>query len=321
MARRRTEPTHLDSLTSLLGSLYWISASLLPAKVRWHAGSLLGMTIYCLLPSRRHVVQRNLEICFPEMTPNERKRNIVQAFKYAGRGILSWGFAMFAKESRVRKEITWEGREYLEQLIRSQRPVILLHPHFTAPLITLRAIGQLSDVVAMYKPPKNPIFDMGFKCSMEGLQSNIRWVNVLYRKRSNNAIKLIPSYGNMRPIYRAMKNATPFFFLPDQNSTSKKHSEFVPFFGVTASTYSSLTRFVQFANAEVVMCYSSILDKGKGYLVTIEPLPENLIQGFAKEDATRMNMEIEKHVQRQPLQYFWLHKRFKSRPPGEPSLY
>ena len=321
MARRRTEPTLLDFLTSLLGSLFWLSASLLPAKARWYAGSLLGMTFFYLLPARRHVVRRNLEICFPDMTPNERERNTVQVFKFAGRGFLSWGFALFAKESRIRKEITWEGRDYLEQLIRSKRPVILLHPHFTAPLITLRAIGQLSNVVAMYKPPKNPIYAMGYKCSMEGLQSNIRWVNVLYRKRGKHSIKMIPSFGNMRPFYRALKDATPFFFLPDQNSSSTKHSEFVPFFGVSASTYSSLTRFAQFANADVVMCYSSILDKGKGYLVKIESLPEDLIQGIAKEDTTRMNMEIEKRVQRLPLQYFWLHKRFKSRPPGEPSLY
>ena len=321
MGRRYTEPKLQDHIFGLIGTLFWYSAGLLPSKWRWHLGGVLGSLLYLLNSNRRNVVKRNLELCFPEMSQIDRDHVAMQVFRFAGRGLLSWGFALFASDDRIKKEISWHGRETLETYLDSGKPVILLCPHLVSPMLTLRAIGELTPVVSMYEPPRNPIFDQGYHCALNGNQTKYGWVNRLYRKRGRHSIQMISSLGSMRPFYKALDKGTPFFLLPDQNAKRPAHRVFVPFFGVNAATYTSLTRFVRYRNARVFLCFSVMNADGSGHELHTEQLPEEFISGDLEEDARRLNATIEKLVRRAPEQYFWLHKRFKTRPPGEPSIY
>jgi len=321
MASRSTEPTVLQQCTGFAGSLLWYLSSLMPSRFRWVAGGTIGTILYYLHGERRRITQCNLELCFPEKSKSQCAQIALQSFQFAGRGVLSWGFAMFASDKRIRREVTWHGEETLNNYLKTKKSLILLCPHFVSPMLTLRSVGLLSPAVSMYKPPVNPIFDMGYHCALSGKKSKYRWLNWIYRKRSHNHIDMVSSSGKMLPFYRALKQGIPFFYLPDQNAKREAHRVFTPFFNVPAATYTSLTRFGQYTSARIFLCFSIMKPSAKGYELYTEQLAEDFITGDAEQDARRLNKTIETLVRRVPEQYFWLHRRFKTRPPGEPSVY
>ena len=271
--------------------------------------------------TRRNVVHRNLELCFPEKSQSERDHILRESFKSAGRGIFSWGFALFASEQRLDREIVWHGHETLQNFLNSNESAILLCPHFVTPMLTLRAIGRITPVIAMYLPPRNPVFDDGYHCALTGIKSKHKWLNRLYRKRGQHNIKMVSAIRNMKPFYRALQRSVPFFYLPDRNANIAAHTVFAPFFGVEAATYCSLTRFAMFRQSRIFLCYAVMLSDASGYELHTELLPKNFVTGDLETDAENLNNTIEKLVRRLPEQYFWLHRRFKTRPKGEPPIY
>ncbi len=319
--RRPIEPTLKQKVFGLTGSFAWFGLSLLPLRLRWAVGSAIGAALYCTVGSRRRIVRRNLELCFPEKTVRQRKKLAMQTFQNAGRGFLSWGFALFAGQQRIEQEVDWQGRETFAAFVKRRQPVILLCPHFCAPMLTLRIIGTTTPAVSMYRPPRNPLFDAGYHCALTGIESGVGWLDRIYRKRSNHHIRMIPSRGSMRPFYKALDSGTPFFYLPDQNANRPAHATFAPFFGVPAATYTTLTRFARFRNARIILCHTVISEERRRYEMRTEFLPEDFISGDLQADAHRLNQLIESLVRQAPDQYFWLHRRFAARPQGEPPLY
>ena len=156
---------------------------------------------------------------------------------------------------------------------------------------------------------------------MTGIESNYSWINRIYRKRTDHSVRFLSSRKNMRPFFRAMDKATPFFYLPDQNANKPSHATFAPLFGVAASTFTSLTRFAQYRNARVMVCHTVISADHKRYEMQTELLAEDFISGDQQQDAERLNQLIEKLILKTPDQYFWMHRRFATRPEGEPPLY
>lgn len=321
MANHPTEPTRRQKVFGLIGSLIWYCISLLSLRVRWAVGSVIGTALYFLAHTRRKIVLRNFELCFPEKSVAERKQLAMRTFRNTGRGFLSWGFALFASQRRINQEVEWQGRDTFQAFVELNRPVILLCPHFVTPMLTLRSIGALTPVVSMYRPPRNPLFDEGYHCALTGIESQNPWINRIYRKRGGHNIRMIPSHDNMRPFYQALERGTPFFYLPDQNANKPAHATFAPFFGVPASTYTSLTRFAQFRNARILLCHTIMSEQRKCYEMRTEMLPEDFISGDRQDDAARLNRLIESLARQAPDQYFWMHRRFRNRPPGEPPIY
>ncbi len=321
MGRRSTKPSPKHQFFAFLASILWGACALMPQKPRWYVGSVLGKLLYWLAPKRREIVLRNLELCFPEQSEPARRQLASQVFRNAALGVLSWGLALFASDRRIEKEISWYGRETMEGFLETNQSVILLSPHFVAPLMLVRSIGLLTPLVAMYYPPVNPVIDMTYHCALEGRQSPYRWVNWMYAKRGKNSIQMRSSRGSMRPFYDALKHGLPFFYLPDQNAKIEAHTVFAPFFGIEAATYTALTRFAQYRNSRIILCYGLIRPDGKGFDLHTEMLPQNFVMGDVQKDAIRLNQMIENLVRRAPDQYFWLHRRFKTRPEGEAPIY
>ncbi len=320
MAHRPTEITPKQKAYGLIGSIIWKWLSLLPLPLRWMVGDCIGQVLYHMMKSRRRIVLRNLELCFAEKTAAERKQLAIKTFKNAGKGVLSWGFALFASRRQIEGDINWQGRDTFQTFIR-HHPVILLCPHFVTPMLTVRAIGMVTPLLLMYRPPRNPIFDMGYHCALTGTQASVTWVNRLYGKRDQHQISLIGSRENMRVIYQTLATGTPFLYLPDQNANRPKQATFAPFFGVQASTYTTLTRFARYNNARVMLCHMTMSTDSKKYEMRTELLPEDFISGDLLADAVKLNQLIEVLVREHPEQYFWLHRRFATRPAGEPPIY
>lgn len=158
--------------------------------------------------------------------------------------------------------------------------------------------------VSLYQKQSNPAWD---KATLEG------------RLRFSNPV-LIPKSkaSDLRPVIREMKKGLPFYYLPDMDH-GKKHSIFVPFFGVSAATLPMVSRLARVTKAKVVWCIATMTDEG--YFVRVSEPWKDFPTADFEADTARVNRELEAWIRQHPDQYLWVHRRFKTRPEGEPSLY
>ena len=282
-------------LVAFLWLLHWLPLPLLRAL-----GGGLGRLLYLCGRERREVALINLRLCFPEKSELEREL------------IAKAHFVAFAQAVLDRTLGWWASRERLERIIRIHgvdnltdpegRPVIMLSPHFVGldaggTVVSMHVIG-----CSVFSRQKNPVLD---KLLYDG------------RMRFNDVI-LLSRQDGMRKIVKALKEGHPFYYLPDMDF-GPKESIFVPFFGVQAATIPALSRLVRLTGARVVPIITRQVPDG--YEVEVMPPWEGFPGESVEADTESMNRFIESQVLRMPEQYFWLHKRFKTRPFGEQRFY
>lgn len=263
-------------------------------------GWLLGRLLYAFGRERREVTLINLRLCFPEKTEAEREELARRNFVAFSRAVLDRTLGWWASKERLERIIRITGVEYLKD--PEGGPVILLSPHFVgldagATRISMHIVG-----CSVYSNQKNPVFN---KLLYDG------------RMRFNDAV-LLSRQDGMRKIVKAMKAGHQFYYLPDMDF-GPKESIFVPFFGVQAATIPGVARLVRLTGAKVVACITRQVPDG--YEVEVMPPWENFPGESVEADTEFVNRFIENQVLLMPEQYFWLHKRFKTRPPGEKRYY
>lgn len=283
----------------LLVGLLWL-LSWLPFRAISALGWVVGSLIAALPSSRRRIGEVNLKLVLPDWTPAARSHLLRRHFVAMVQMLLEYGYCWFASRERIQRLVRLEGLEHLRTL--EGRNVILMMPHFTGLDLAGQRISLETPVVSMYSVQKNPWLDEFFRTK---------------RLRFGNGIIFSRQQGT-RPILRALKEGRRLYYLPDQDF-GHRDSVFAPFFGVSAATIAGLSRMAAVAHAVVLPCYPR--READGYTLVIEPPLDNFPTDDAVADATRMNAVIEAQARRQLHQYFWLHKRFKSRPPGEPDFY
>lgn len=282
-------------LVGFLWLLHWLPLPILRAL-----GSGLGRLLYAVGRERRKVALTNLRLCFPDKTEAEREDIARRHFVAFAQAVLDRTLGWWASRERLERIIRIHGTEHLTD--PSGRPVIMLTPHF----VGLDAGGT---AVSMHV----------VGCSVFSMQKNPVLNKLLYdgRMRFNEAV-LLSRQDGMRKIVKAMKEGHPFYYLPDMDF-GPKESIFVPFFGVQAATIPALSRLVRLTGARVVpVICCQVAD---GYEIEVMPAWENFPGASVEADTEFMNRFIESQVLRMPEQYFWLHKRFKTRPPGEQRFY
>ena len=279
--------------------LFWL-LHWLPLQVTRAIGGVLGRVLYVFGHERREVAKINLRLCFPDKSEAEidhLARAHVIAFSCAA---LDRVFAWWSSAARLRRLCRVTGIEHLKD--PAGRPVIMLCPHFVG--LDAAATRLSMDVLA---------------CTVYSTQKNKVINRLLYRGRTRfNETIMLSRQDGMRKIVKALKDGYPFFYLPDQDF-GPKESIFVPFFGVQAATIPALSRLVRLTGACVVPVI--VRQVATGYDVEVMPPWENFPGASVEEDTAYMNRFIESQVLRMPEQYFWLHKRFKTRPPGEQRFY
>ena len=286
-------------LTRFLLGLFWL-AHWLPWPLLSGLGWLLGMTLYLLVKERREVTSINLGLCFPQLTPREKSALARRHFAAFGRSILELGLWWWASPARIRQLVRLEGAEKLAAY--RGKPAILLVPHFIG--IDAGAIRLLMDygVVAIYTHQKNKVFEAAMNRG---------------RQRFGNCVLASRQEGTRKAL-KAMKEGYFFHYSPDMDY-GPKDSIFVPFFGVQTATIPALSRLAKATRATVIPFVTR--RTAQGYIATVgEPLQE-FPSADAAADTRRMNALIETVVLEAPEQYYWLHKRFKTRPPGEARFY
>lgn len=285
-------------------ALVWL-ARLLPFPVLAAVGSVLGRLLFLLPTERRRVVLTNLHLCFPQLSEAERRRLARMHFVDFTRSVLDRGIAWWSSRERLCRLVRIEGLEHFEGCL--DRPLVLLAPHFVGLDIGAQRLAAEYRAVSMYSRQKNARFD-----------------TFLRDKRNRfGTVTLVPRQDGLRSVVRAMRAGATLYYLPDMDF-GPRDSIFVPFFGVPAATIPALGRIVRLTGAAVVPCVTELLPGAAGYCVRLYPP----WRGFPAaegaddfEDTRRMNAFIEDRVRELPAQYHWLHKRFKTRPPGEPPVY
>ncbi len=281
--------------------IFWL-IHFLPFRVIVSIGNGLGLLAYFVATERRQVGLTNLRLCFPEMPPAAHERLVREHFKMFCRGLIERSILWWSSAERISSLIRVEGIEHFEAI--KDKPSILLTPHFVGMDAGGQWIAQHTDTVCMYAN-----------------QKNMYLTELLLKKRARFRNQLLYSrFEGLRPILKGMRKGMPFIYPPDQDQ-GIKDGAFIPFFGVPAATMTSVPRIAQMTGAKIVPSITRVLPGGKGYVLTFYPAWENYPSGDDIADARRMNEFIEQRVLEMPEQYFWLHKRFKTRPEGEAGFY
>lgn len=276
---------------------------LAPLPLSWvrALGTALGRLLYLLVSARRRVVQVNLALCFPELTLVERTQLTRQIFIYFSQAWLDRSWLWHASASTVAKRVRLMGA--VDELSGTDPTVIFL-PHFVGldaawAGVTLR-VPRLSTTI--YTDQSNKLVD--------------GWI-LRGRQRFGN-LRLFGRIDGVRPIVAALREGQPLYLLPDMDF-GPDESVFVPFFGVSTATVPSLSRFSQLGRAKVVPLLPRITPDG--YAVEVMPAWDDFPSSDPVADTALMNERLSAYIKTMPAQYFWVHKRFKTRPEGEASVY
>lgn len=280
--------------------LHW-----LPLPALSLCGRFLGMVGYVLVRPRRRVAATNLALCFPELDTRARQRLLRRHFQAVGRSLLERGLLWWASPARLQRIIRFEGEERLRARVQADTPVILLAPHFVGLDAGGARVAMSFDSVSMYaRQKKDPALDKR-----------------LYRGRRRFGDQVLLSRKDgVRGVVKAMKSGRPFYYLPDMDF-GPKDAIFAPFFGVQAATVTGLSRLSRLTKAQVLPCVTKMLPGGAGYVLEIGEAWENFPTDDVEADTRRMNTWIESVARTMPEQYYWVHRRFKTRPDGQAYLY
>jgi len=281
--------------------IFWL-LHFLPLPLLALVGQGLGMLFYALGRERRKVARTNLRLCFPELGDAARERLLRQHFRAFGRSIVERGISWWSRGERIRRLVRVEGLEHMQAL--QGKPVIMLAPHFVGLDMGGSRVAMDFHAASMYSQQKNPVLDR----------------LLLHGRQRFNAPYLFSRQDNVRNVVKVMRRGIPFYYLPDMDF-GPRDSIFVPFFGVPTATITGVSRLARLAGAVVVPVVTRQLSWGRGYVLTYYPAWENFPTPDVVADTRRVNAFIEDRVRDMPEQYYWLHKRFKTRPAGEPKFY
>jgi KDO2-lipid IV(A) lauroyltransferase len=267
-------------------------------------GAAFGALLYRLAAGRRRVALRNLEWCFPELDAAARERLAREHFRWLGRSLLERGVLWYASPERLKRLIRVEGDVRLAE--RSPRPVMWLVPHFVGLDVAGMSalLFQSQPAASIYQEQSDPVMDAAMR------RGRLRFGQAEIFARSESA----------KPLLRAIRRRHAFFNLPDMDF-GLRDAAFVPFFGRPAATLLAPSRMARAMDMVVQPVVAELLPGGQGYRVRYLPPWDDFPTDDAQADTARMNRWIEDEIRRCPSQYLWVHKRFKTRPEGEPSPY
>ncbi|MBI1890345.1 MAG: lipid A biosynthesis acyltransferase [Burkholderiales bacterium] len=284
-------------LLGLMWLLHWM-----PLPLLGRLGESIGSLLFALVKKRRRITLTNLRLCMPELSEAERQNIAKRHFQAYARSILERSILWWASEARLKKLIEVEPGVPLDVIAAG--PTIVLCPHFVCLDVAGVAVMLESSLCSIYTPQQNRVFD-----------------EVLRKGRSRfRPVKLFTRVDGIKAIVRAMREGLPFFMLPDMDFGTKD-AEFVSFFGQSAATLTAPARIAAATGAKVVPVVATFLPNYRGWKVRFYPPWEDYPGDDIKAATRRMNVFIEERVREAPAEYFWTHKRFKTRPPGEPGFY
>jgi len=291
----------LGIFTTRAGIVFMQVIALLPLSWIRALGAGLGWVLYVLVGSRRRVVQSNLSLCFPERSEAERRKLTQQTFVYFAQAFMDRAWLWHAPKSWVQRRVQLSGAVHE---LAGTDPTVIFLPHFIGldaawAGVALR-VPRLSTTI--YTDQSNKLVD--------------QWI--LRGRQRFGHLRLFGRIEGVKPIVAALREGQPLYLLPDMDF-GPEESVFVPFYGVATATVPSLSRFARLGRAKVVPLLPRLTKAG--YEVQVLPAWDDFPGDDPVADTALMNARLQDYIATMPAQYYWVHKRFKTRPDGAPSLY
>ncbi|WVD65864.1 LpxL/LpxP family Kdo(2)-lipid IV(A) lauroyl/palmitoleoyl acyltransferase [Orbus sturtevantii] len=296
---------------SLLHPKYWLTwivigiwylILLLPYPIIYQLGQGIGLLIPKIMRKRRETARQNIKLCFPDLSEQERNNMLRDNFISTGVAVFETGMAWFWPDKRIKKHSTIIGDEYIKQAQQAKQGVLLLGVHFLTLELGGRILGMSHPGVGVYRPNDNKVLD---------------YVQLKGRLKSNKY--MIGRY-NTKGMIRALKNGELLWYAPDHDY-GPKNSVFAPFFAVNKAATTVGTSILVKLGQPAIIPFTPKRERNGKYTVFVSPPLPNYPLGDDIAAATFMNKAIENEILKAPEQYMWLHRRFKTRPKGEASLY
>lgn len=276
--------------------------SLLPYRALVKTGEILGTLLHLIPSSRRYIVDTNLRLCFPELEQAQRDQLSKANFQHTTLALLETPYSWWRAPAELEKLVVIEGMEHMQQALAGGRGAIMMGAHFTSMLMCGRLLAMHLPFHILVKPAKNPLYE------------------ALMRSFRERDYAGIINADDLRSMVRTLKRGEIVWYSPDQD-LGRDRSVFAPFMGVATATITATARLAKMSGAPVVPINFERLPDNCGYRMHLLPAMEGFPSGDDVADATRINHFIEEHVREVPEQYLWAHRRFKTRPPGEPGVY
>ncbi|MEA9391971.1 Kdo(2)-lipid IV(A) acyltransferase [Acerihabitans sp. TG2] len=284
-----------------IGLLYLVV--LLPYPWLYRIGTSLGRLSMRFLPRRVKIARRNIELCFPHCSVKDRETLLIKNFESVGMGLIETGMGWFWSDRRVQRWFNISGLENIQLAKQQHKGVLLIGLHFLSLELGARIFGIKNPGIGVYRPNNNRLLD---------------WLQTWGRMRSN---KSMLNRSDIKGMIRALKNGEIIWYAPDHDY-GPKSSVFAPLFAMEqVATTAGTHVLVRLAKPAVIPFVPRRLPNGQGYELIIQPDQIDVPLESDIATATYMNKVLEKAILLAPDQYMWLHRRFKTRPPGQPSLY
>jgi KDO2-lipid IV(A) lauroyltransferase len=274
----------------------------LPARWLLASGAAFSAAASPLLRERRHVIARNLEICFPELDAPQREALRREATREMGRMLGEFALGWFATDRKLaRLDVSIEGLHHLEAARSHGRGVLLVGGHFSHLELCARLISRRISIAGMYRRMDSEVFEYMV------LRARLAYAEAMLGK------------DELRATVKYLKRGGAVWYAPDQDMRGKD-SVFAPFFGIPASTITATHHLARLSGAAVMPFFHRRTSDGS-YTLRLEAPLEDFPSDDVVADTARVNAAIERMVREAPAQYLWAHKRFKTRPPGMPPIY
>ncbi|TCO81725.1 lauroyl-KDO2-lipid IV(A) myristoyltransferase [Plasticicumulans lactativorans] len=274
----------------------------LPRRVRDGLAAALAPLAWRLAKRQRRIADINLAVCFPELDAAARAALIRRHFRLALRIVMDYGLAWFGDEAAIRRGVRLHGEEHIAAAQAAGRRVIVMAVHALALDLGVCAFGVRHRALGPYKALENPVID---------------WLIARGRTRFKGTV--FERDEGIRPVVRGFRDGQILFYLADED-LGPDSAVFVPFFALRKATLNTLGRLAKLGDAVVLPSITRLAADGRYDCHLLAPLAD-FPSGDVERDARAMNAAVEALVRPDPAQYMWTLRLFKTRPPGEPSLY
>ena len=272
----------------------------IPFRLQVLFGKIIGKLIYPVMTELRKTAYSNISNCFPDKKQPQVTLLVKQHFEAIGISLFETANAYFASDKKIKKMLIIVNEQHFTEALKKEGGIILLCSHFMPLMLGSRALLIKHTIANIYRPQNNKLFD-----------------KVMVKGYLKNGAVMIKST-DTRSIIKAINNSLPIWYAPDQD-LGRNNSVFAPLFGIQTATALATSRLAKNNNTRVIP-YSFVRTK-HGYEMSFDKPLKNYPSGDAIKDASETNQILEKQILKNPEQYLWIHRRFKTRPEGEENFY
>lgn len=278
------------------------AAAWLPWRLKLWIGKLIGLAALRFAGRRRHITETNIGLCFPELDADQQRRLVRKTFIANGIGLLETATGWCRDPEHLRHRVVFKGQEHRARLQAAGKGALILGVHFSTLDLGAALHSLYFRADAVQRPHDNPLF-----------------ARFMGRARAPYFDAVLDRH-DLRGVVRRIKAGHAVWYSPDQDF-GRDASVFAPFFGIQAATVKMTARIARMTGAAVIPLVFHRNPDDRTYTLEYLPPLEDFPSGDEVADAARINAVIEAAIRKHPEQYLWLHRRFKTRPEGEPGFY